>query len=143
MMTEPSDVAARIQNLATRFLRRARLMDDGSTLTSAQYSVLSTLNAHTNISLTELARLESVTHPTMSRIIATLIKLDLVERRDDPQDRRGTRLTLTAAGSASYFSIYSRRLALIESILAQLKPETVTDLIQALESTGLDQPRNT
>jgi DNA-binding MarR family transcriptional regulator len=142
-MTEPSAVAARVQNLATRFLRRARLMDDGSTLTSAQYSVLSTLNSHPDLSLTELARLESVSHPTMSRIIGTLIKQGLVARHADTQDKRSTRLSLTPAGRDSYVSIYSRRLALIEAILQRLKPETVADLIQALEQSGLDGSQNT
>ncbi len=137
-MTKPSDVAIRIQNLATRFLRRARLMDDGSSLTSSQYSILSTLNAHPDTALTDLARLEGVSHPTMSRAIATLIKKGLVERHADVSDKRSSSLTLTASGRDSYFSIYSRRLALIEIVIKQLKPETVTDLLQTLENIGLD-----
>jgi DNA-binding MarR family transcriptional regulator len=132
-MTEPSDVAARLQNLATRLLRQARLMDDGSSLTSAQYAALSTLNSHPGLSLTELARLELVSHPTMSRIVATLIKQGLVERRGDPQDKRSTRLSLTALGRDAYLSVYSRRLALIGTMLSRLKPETVANLLQALE----------
>lgn len=133
-MTEPSDVAARLQNLATRLLRQARLMDDGSTLTSAQYAVLSTLNSHPDLSLTELARLEFVSHPTMSRLISALIKQGLVERRGDVQDKRSTRLSLTSLGREAYLSVYSRRLALIETMLSRLKPETVADLMQALEN---------
>jgi DNA-binding MarR family transcriptional regulator len=133
-MTEPSDVAARLQNLATRLLRQARLREDGSTLTSAQYSVLSALNSHPGLSLTELARMELVSHPTMSRIIGVLIKQGLVERRGDAQDRRSTRLSLTAAGRETYLSVYARRLALIETMLSRLKPETVADLMQALEN---------
>lgn len=132
-MTEPSDVAARLQNVATRLLRQARLMDDGSTLTSAQYSVLSTLNSHPDVSLTELARLELVSHPTMSRIVAALIERGLVERRGGVRDKRSTRLSLTPAGREAYVSVYSRRLALIEALLSRLRRETVADLIQALE----------
>jgi len=132
-MTEPSDVAVRLQNLATRLLRQARLRDDGTSLTSAQYAALSTLNSHPDLSLTELARLEFVSHPTMSRIVAALIKQGLVERRGDLEDRRTTRLSLTASGRDAYLSIYSRRLALLEIMLSRLKPDTVADLLQALE----------
>lgn len=135
-MTEPSDVAARLQNLATRFLRQARVMRDGSSLTSAQYSALSTLNSHPELSLTELARLELVSHPTMSRIVSALIKQGHVERRGDAQDKRSTRLSLTPLGRETYFSVYSRRLAMIETMLSRLKPETVADLMQALENHG-------
>lgn len=133
-MTEPSDAAARLQNLATRLLRQARLMDDGSRLTSAQYSVLSTLNSHPDLSLTELARLELVSHPTMSRIVSALIERGLVERRGDVRDKRSTRLSLTPSGREAYLSVYSRRLALIEAMLSRLKRETVADLMQALET---------
>jgi len=140
-MTEPSEVAARVQNLATRLLRQARLMDDGSTLTSAQYSVLSTLNLHPDISLTELARLEFVSHPTMSRIIGDLIRRKLVERRAAVRDRRSALLSLTSLGQEAYLAVYSRRLALIQAMLARLKPETIADLIQAAES--LPQLRGT
>jgi DNA-binding MarR family transcriptional regulator len=132
-MTEPSDVAARLQKLATRLLRQARLMDDGCSLTSAQYAALSTLNSHPDLSLTELARLELVSHPTMSRIVAALIKQGLVERSGAAQDKRSTRLSLTALGRDAYVSVYSRRLALIETMLSRLKPETVADLLQVLE----------
>jgi len=133
-MTESSDVAARLQNLATRLLRQARLMDDGSTLTSAQYSVLSTLNSHPDISLTELARLELVSHPTMSRLVSALIKRRLVEGRSNDQDRRSTRLRLTSVGYDRYLSVYARRLAMLETMLSRLKPETIADLMQALEN---------
>jgi DNA-binding MarR family transcriptional regulator len=132
-MTEPSDVAARLQNLATRLLRQARLLDNGASLTSAQYAALSTLNSQPDLTLTELARLEVVSHPTMSRILSALVKQGLVERRSDIADRRSPRLSLTPIGRDAYLVVYARRLALIESMLTQLKPETVTDLMQALE----------
>lgn len=146
-MTEPSDLAGRLQNLATRWLRQARLMDDGSTLTSAQYSVLSTLGSHPDLSLTELARLELVSHPTMSRTIGVLIKQGFVLRRGDARDKRSTRLSLSPSGRDAYLTVYARRLALIETVLSRLKPETIEDVLQALETLppsrgGLDFPQD-
>lgn len=131
--TADDDIAARVQNLATRFLRQARVLDEGSRLTSAQYSALSSLYSHPDITLTELARLESVAHPTMSRIVSGLITQGLVARSADSGDRRATRLNATPAGRAAYEQVYARRIALISAMLKRLKPETVADLLQAIE----------
>ena len=123
--------AAQFQTLATRLLRQARVLDDG-TLTSAQYAAMASLYAQPRLALTELAALEGVTHPTMSRLVTTLITQGLVARQADPADRRSTRLSLTDAGRAVYEQVYARRLKLIGTILDRLKPETVADLLAAL-----------
>lgn len=133
-MADPAPLAARFQNFATRLLRQARVTGDGSSLTSAQFSALSTLHAHAPLLLTELAALENVTHPTMSRLVAGLVKADYVARLPDKIDRRAVRLSLTDKGTAAYRDVYARRLAAIEALLSRLKPETVADLLQALES---------
>lgn len=135
--SEPFDRAAmvaRMQNAATRLMRQARLLDEGSSLTSAQYSALSTLYSHNDLPLTELARLEYVSHPTMSRIIGGLIKQDLVQRLSDPADKRSTRLILTEAGREAYQRVYARRLALISALIERLKPETIADMLSVMES---------
>ena len=149
-MSEPSDIVARFQNLATRLLRQARLLQDGSSLTSAQYSALSTLYSHADLPLTELARLEYVSHPTMSRLVAGLIDQGLVIRTADARDKRSTRLNLTDAGREAYRRVYGKRLALIGGLLSQLKPETIADILQALETLpappkldALDRPQDT
>ncbi len=132
-MSDPAEAAARFQNLATRLLRQARLLDEGSSLTSAQYSALSTLYSHPGLPLTELATLEYVSHPTMSRIVSTLIKQGLVVRQADAGDRRSFRLSLSDDGAAAYRRVYDRRLKLIGALLSRLKPGTVADMLAALE----------
>jgi len=132
-MADPAASAARFQNLATRLLRQARLLDEGSSLTSAQYSALSTLYSHPGLLLTELAVMEYVSHPTMSRIVAALIKQGLVVRQADANDRRAARLSLSDDGTAAYRRVYDRRLKLIGALLSRLKPETVSDVLAALE----------
>jgi DNA-binding MarR family transcriptional regulator len=127
-------MVARMQNAATRLMRQARLLDEGSNLTSAQYSAISTLYNHPNLPLTEMARLEFVSHPTMSRLVAGLIKQGLVDRSHDLKDRRSTRLNLTAEGKATYQRVYARRLKLIGLMTDQLKPETLMDLLRVMES---------
>lgn len=132
-MVDQLDMAARFQNLATRLLRQARLLDEGSSLTSAQYSALSTLYSHPGLPLTELAVMEYVSHPTMSRIVSALIKQGLVVRQADAGDRRSFRLSLSDDGAAAYRRVYDRRLKLIGALLSRLKPDTVADMLAALE----------
>jgi len=132
-MADPAATAARFQNLATRLLRQARLLDEGSSLTSAQYSALSTLYSHPGLPLTELAVLEYVSHPTMSRIVTALVKQGLVVREADANDRRATRLSLSEDGAAAYRRVYDRRLKLLGALLSRLQPDTVADLLAALE----------
>lgn len=133
-MADAAEMAARFQNLATRLLRQARLLDEGSSLTSAQYSALSTLCSNPGLLLTELAAMEYVSHPTMSRIVSALIKQGLVLRQADAGDRRATRLSLSEDGTAAYRRVYDRRLKLIGALLSRLKPDTVADLLAALEN---------
>lgn len=140
-MSVSPDTVARFQNLATRLLRQARLLDDGSALTSAQYSALSTLYSHPRLPLTELARLERVSHPTASRLVAALARQGLVARDRDDSDGRSTLLSLSESGEAVYKSVYARRLLVIEQVLQKLKPETVADLLTAFESLpGMSGP---
>ena len=132
-MVDTVAAAARFQNLATRLLRQARLLDEGSSLTSAQYSALSTLHSHPGVPLTELAVMEYVSHPTMSRIVADLVKQGLVVREADAGDRRTTRLSLSEDGVTAYRRVYDRRLKLIGALLSRLKPDTIADVLAALE----------
>lgn len=143
-MTDSAQQAARFQNLATRLLRQARRLDEGSEMTSAQYSALSTLYNHPGIPLTDLARLEYVSHPTMSRIVAALDKAGWIARVTLPGDRRSHSLSLSEAGRSAYEKVYARRLHLISALLARLKPETVADLVLALEDLpALDSRQDT
>src|SRR6476661_1544702 len=48
----------------------------------------------------ELAEIEKVSAPSMTRTVAGLVERALVERTDDPQDRRQVILSLTESGRA-------------------------------------------
>ncbi|HEY1605100.1 MAG TPA: MarR family transcriptional regulator [Allosphingosinicella sp.] len=134
-MTErPDPIAARLQTLATRLLRRARAADAQSGLGSAQYSALAALHAEAPLALAALARREAVSHVTMSRVVASLAEAGLVRREPDPADRRSRRLSLTPEGRATYERICARRTEAIAALLRLLKPETIAELAAALET---------
>ncbi len=67
-------------------------------LTTAQLRVLFLMRESPGVTAGELACRLSVTPPTISGIVDRLVKLDLVRRADDSQDRRLVRNFLTAGG---------------------------------------------
>jgi MarR family transcriptional regulator, transcriptional regulator for hemolysin len=82
------DVARLIRTLADQ---RARALS----MTRAQWSVLKRLEMSEGVKQAELAELLDLQPITLARLVDKLAGLGLVERRDDPNDRRANRLYLT------------------------------------------------
>lgn len=86
------DVARLLRTLADQ---RARALN----MTRAQWSVLKRLEMSQGVKQAELAELLDVQPITLARLVDKLAGLGLVERRDDPNDRRANRLYLTGAAA--------------------------------------------
>ena len=67
-------------------------------VTTMQFTILATLGQWDGLSSAELSRRFNVTPQTMGEMIGNLERRLLVERRQDPANRRALRLSLTAAG---------------------------------------------
>ena len=67
-------------------------------LTSGQFSLLMSLNRPAPASMGSIAELLAMDRTTLTANTKTLAKRGLVSTSVDPADRRGRRLTLTAAG---------------------------------------------
>lgn len=128
-----SDPAVKLQHFATRLIRMARSTHKEHSISSAQYSVMALLNNHPGLSVVELARRESVAHPTMSRLIAGLIKGGFVSRTVDPADKRSGLLRLTPAGQKLYLEVAERRITLFRMLLSQLSPETIAEILAVVD----------
>ena len=85
------------------------------------------------MSVVELARRESVAHPTMSRLIAGLIRLNFVSRTVDPSDKRSGLLRLTPAGEKLYREVAGRRILLFQMFLSQLSPATTSEVLTVVD----------
>jgi DNA-binding MarR family transcriptional regulator len=91
------ETADRLHSAAIHLLRRLRDRESG--VGPAQLSALSVLVLGGGPrSLGELAEVEQVRPPTMSRIVAGLVRAGLV-RRGKTEDRRRVRLEATAKGT--------------------------------------------
>ncbi len=67
-------------------------------VTTMQFTILATLERWSGLSSAELSRRFNVTPQTMGEMVGNLERRALVERRQDPANRRALRLRLTAAG---------------------------------------------
>jgi DNA-binding MarR family transcriptional regulator len=117
-----SALADRLHSLAIHLLRRIRRGDDEVGLSAPRLSALSVIVYRGPISLTELAKAESVTAPTMTRLVHALERSGLVEKRADRADNRVVLLRATTAGKRTLDAARAKRLAALRALLARLAP---------------------
>ncbi|HWX73681.1 MAG TPA: MarR family transcriptional regulator [Solirubrobacteraceae bacterium] len=84
-------------------------------------------------SVKALAESMGVSLPAMSRAVDGLYERGLVDRQEDPLDRRMKRVRLTPAGRAMTDSLTAGRLIGIQEFLASLSDEEAGALARALQ----------
>jgi DNA-binding MarR family transcriptional regulator len=137
---EPTELAARLRLVVGRLHRRIRI-DGRESIPPLQLSALATVEQHGPLRLSELARREAVTAPTMSRVLAALDEQGLVIRTPDPHDARGVRIVLSEEGAARLAEVRSHRTALVARRLARLDDEErqrIAAALPALEALLVD-----
>ena len=95
-------VADALHSAAIHLLRGVRKEDERTGVGPARLSALSVLVFAGPMRLTELAGIEQVKPPTMTKVIAGLEAGGLVRRRADAQDARAVRLEATRAERSCY-----------------------------------------
>jgi DNA-binding MarR family transcriptional regulator len=81
----------------------------------------------------ELARKYMVSNPTMTRLLDNLVERGLVERREDPDDRRRVRLLLTERGEDLYRELERRALHCVEEIMVGLDSAEKERVAEAMD----------
>jgi DNA-binding MarR family transcriptional regulator len=94
----PEEVATEIRDGITRFNRRLRQVRPLDELTQTQLSALTSLELAGALTPTELAEIERVQPPTMTKIVAKLESQGLVQRTPHPTDGRQSILAATPRG---------------------------------------------
>jgi DNA-binding MarR family transcriptional regulator len=121
-----------------RVLRRQNVDSLGATLDAA----LASLDREGPLSLGELAVIEQIAPPSVTRIATKLEDAGLVVRRFDGHDRRVCRLELTDEGRRHVIDNRSRRHAWLAGQLEELPPEDLAkvesalDVLERLSNTG-------
>jgi DNA-binding MarR family transcriptional regulator len=120
--------ADRIHSAAIHLLTRTREVDAESGITPARLSALAALTYAGPQTLGELARLEGVRSPTMTRIVHGLEGAGLASRRRSDDDARTTQIVATRAGRRLVENARSRRLAFIAKALSPLPTRDLAEL---------------
>ncbi|MDP9187938.1 MAG: MarR family transcriptional regulator [Actinomycetota bacterium] len=127
-----SELAPRLRLAITRTARRMR-QEAGSDLGPSQTVSLATIERHGPLSPSELADRERIKRPTATRILAHLEGAGLVERVRDPDDGRGSILSITAEGRALLRRLRARKTAYLAHHLSQLHPDDAAALSRAAD----------
>ena len=128
----PSAVSALAGELRLACMRISRRVRFESTHVVAphQFSVMCRLeDAHRTPG--ELAEIEKVSAPSMTRTVAGLVERGLIERTDDPADRRQVILSLTPDARTLLKEIRRKRDAWMSVRVGHLTPEEQEVLRQA------------
>jgi DNA-binding MarR family transcriptional regulator len=113
---------------AIGLLRGVKVADQETGVSPQRLSALSVLVFGGPQSLASLATAEGVKPPTMSKLVAELENIGLVEKSPDPQDGRGLVIAATARGRKVMLAGRDRRLALLTHRLAGLSERELARL---------------
>jgi DNA-binding MarR family transcriptional regulator len=130
--SDPSvpELASRLRLVVTRTARRLRQQSDPG-LSPTQAAALATIERAGPLTPSELARIERVQRPTISRVTARLGQAGLLERLPDELDGRGARLRVTPEGRRTLRALRNRKTAYLAERLERLDPEDRAVLARA------------
>jgi DNA-binding MarR family transcriptional regulator len=132
-MGEVGRVADRLHSAAIHLLRRLRVEDEALGISAPRLSVLSVLVFAGPRRIGELARVEQVEPPTMSRLVDGLVRDGLAVREPDPDDARAVQVRATPTGARTLRRGRARRLETLRTTLASLSPADLAALGSGVE----------
>ncbi len=125
--------ASRLQTIFVRLSRFVREQNP-SGLPMPVASLFSTIEAHEDATLSELAALEGVAAPTITRLVGVLEHRGLVERLADPVDGRVCRVRLTRRGVEQHAIWRAEYLRWFDEKLAALPREELAHLVRSIDA---------
>src|SRR5213083_3522661 len=130
---DPTVLANRLRPVLLQLNRQLRREIHSLGVTGGQVSLLVQIKYHPGIGIRELAALERISVPGMSKFISRLEEAGLVQRAPVEGDQRRVGLTLTPAGQKVLRSVKSKRTAWLASRLRHLEPEQLEAIDAAIE----------
>jgi DNA-binding MarR family transcriptional regulator len=102
-------------------------------LTALQYTALTVLERHSDLTAAHLARHSFVTGQSMADMVTALLDRGLIERHRDPADRRRLVIALTRSGRRLLARMRPQVAALQDRMLSLLSGEQANELRRSLE----------
>ncbi|MGA5304380.1 MarR family winged helix-turn-helix transcriptional regulator [Nucisporomicrobium flavum] len=130
---EAEQLAVALRDAITRLNRRVRQERPVGDLTFSQLSALTSLQLAGALTPRELADVERVQPPTMTKIVGKLEDRGLVARTPHPTDRRQVILAATEQGRAVFAQFERARNEWLARQLAELGPDERDTLERAAQ----------
>jgi len=130
---DPTVLANRLRPVLLQLNRQLRRELPSLGVTGGQVSLLVQIKYRPGIGIRELAALERMSVPGMSKFISRLEEAGLVQRAPVEGDQRRVGLTLTSAGQKVLRSVKSKRTAWLSARLRELDPEELDAIDAAIE----------
>jgi DNA-binding MarR family transcriptional regulator len=128
-----TELANRLRPVLLKLNRELRREIHSLGVTGGQVALLVQIKARPGIGMRELAAVERMSVPGMSKFIARLEEAGLVQRAPVAGDQRRVGLSLTAAGHKVLRSVKSKRTAWLSARLGQLDPDQLEAVDAAIE----------
>ena len=135
--TNPTELANRLRPVLLKLNRHLRREIHSLGVTGGQVSLLVQIRQAPGIGVRELARLERISVPGMSKFVSRLEDAGLVTRTPVGSDRRRVGLTLTEDGNRVLRSVKSKRTAWLAARLRTLDEKQLEALDRAVEPLTL------
>ena len=127
------EVANRLRPVLLKLNRELRREIHSLGVTGGQVGLLITIRSNPGIGIRELAELERMSTPGMSKFVTRLEQAGLVKRTPG-DDRRRVGLTITPEAEGVLRSVKNRRTAWLAKRLKQLDPERIEAIDGAIEA---------
>jgi DNA-binding MarR family transcriptional regulator len=131
--TDTTAVANRLRPVLLKLNRELRHEIHSLGVTGGQVALLVQIKDHPGVGMRELAALERISVPGMSKFVTRLEEARLVERAPVEGDQRRVGLSLTAAGHKVLRSVKSKRTAWLADRLRHLDPDELEAIDAAIE----------
>ena len=115
-----------------RSMRDFKRFMDETDLSFSQMSVLMRLFHGSNCGVSEIGEQLGITNAAASQTVDRMVQLGLIERTEDPDDRRAKRLALTQKGRTVMEKGIEARSQWVEDLTDALTPEQQSLIISAL-----------
>ncbi|CAN5155432.1 MarR family winged helix-turn-helix transcriptional regulator [soil metagenome] len=133
LAVDTTAIANRLRPVLLKLNRELRREIHSLGVSGGQVALLVQIKFSPGIGIRELARLERMSVPGMSKFISRLEEAGLVARAPVEGDHRRVGLTLTPAGHKVLRSVKSKRTAWLSARLGQLDPDQLDAIEAAIE----------
>lgn len=101
-------------------------------LSLAQFGILMQLHYRSNCGISDISERFDITNAAASQLVDKLVQTGLIQREEDPDDRRAKRVNLTEKGKAFIQKGLEQRYRWVDQLAARLTSEEREKVSEAL-----------